>query len=72
MENLAACRLTLGYNDGEREVTVDTKPIKKFEAWLPAGPGQMTTWPGVMELSSKLPQALTRGHCSYPTNLAGW
>lgn len=34
MEALAACRLIMGMTDGARAVTVDAKPIKKFEAWV--------------------------------------
>lgn len=34
IEALAACRLMLGMHDRGRVVTVDAKPIKRFEAWL--------------------------------------
>lgn len=51
MEALAACRMTLGmYNEG-RVVTVDAKPIKRFEAWLQQDGNQPALWPGVLELS---------------------
>lgn len=51
MEALAACRLTLGMHAEGRVVTVDAKPIKRFEAWLQHDGTQRTLWPGVLELS---------------------
>ena len=51
MEALAACRLTIGMNSEGRVVTVDAKPIKRFEAWLQQDGQQRTLWPGVLELS---------------------
>lgn len=51
MKALAACRLTLGMYAEGRTVTVDAKPIKRFEAWLHQDGEQRTLWPGVMELS---------------------
>jgi Plasmid encoded RepA protein len=50
IEALAACRLTIGMQDHGKVVTVDAKPIKKFEAWLHQDGSQQTLWPGVMEL----------------------
>ena len=52
MEALAACRLTIGMKSEGRVVTVDAKPIKKFEAWLQLDEQQPTLWPGVLELST--------------------
>jgi hypothetical protein len=51
MEALAACRLSLGMQSQGRVVTVDAKPIKRFEAWLQHDGTQHTLWPGVLELS---------------------
>jgi len=51
MEALAACRLTLGMHAKGRVVTIDAKPIKRFEAWLQHDGSQRTLWPGVLELS---------------------
>lgn len=51
MEALAACRLTLGMQEEGRVVTVDAKPIKRFEAWLHTDGFQRSLWPGVIELS---------------------
>jgi hypothetical protein len=52
IEALAACRLTIGMQSEGRVVTVDAKPIKRFEAWLHQDGSQRTLWPGVMELST--------------------
>jgi len=51
MKALAACRMTLGFGGKEHPVTVDAKPIRRFEAWLAYEGGQPTLWPGVIELS---------------------
>lgn len=51
MEALAACRLTLGMYAEGKVVTVDAKPIKRFEAWLQHDGSQRVMWPGVLELS---------------------
>ncbi len=51
MEALAACRLLIGLQEQGRVVTVDAKPIKRFEAWLQQDGPQHTLWPGVLELS---------------------
>lgn len=51
MEALAACRLTVGMQAGGKAVTVDAKPIKKFEAWFQPDGEQRTLWPGSLELS---------------------
>jgi hypothetical protein len=51
MEALAACRLTIGMQAEGKVVTVDAKPIKRFEAWLQHDGSQRTLWPGVLELS---------------------
>jgi Plasmid encoded RepA protein len=52
MEALAACRLTIGMQAEGKVVTVDAKPIKRFEAWLQHDGSQKTLWPGVLELST--------------------
>lgn len=59
MEALAACRLTIGMMAEGRVVTVDAKPIKRFEAWLQQDGTQQTLWPGVLELSSEFFETLT-------------
>lgn len=51
MEALAACRLTFGMQAEGRAVTIDAKPIDRFEAWLQIDGSQRTLWPGMLELS---------------------
>lgn len=53
MEALAACRLILGFSEDDRDITINTQPIRRFEAWLPQDDGQQSMWPGVMELSNE-------------------
>ncbi len=60
MEALAACRLTIGMKSEGRVVTVDAKPIRRFEAWLQQDGSQQTLWPGVLELSSDFYETLTQ------------
>jgi hypothetical protein len=59
IEALAACRLTIGMQSEGRVVTVDAKPIKRFEAWLNHDGAQRTLWPGVLELSTEFFETLT-------------
>jgi hypothetical protein len=59
IESLAACRLTIGMQSEGRVVTVDAKPIKRFEAWLNHDGSQRTLWPGVLELSNEFYKTLT-------------
>lgn len=60
MEALAACRLTIGMTTAGRTVTVDAKPIKRFEAWLQQDGPQRTLWPGVLELSPDFYETLAQ------------
>ena len=60
IEALAACRLMIGMQSEGRVVTVDAKPIQRFEAWLSTAGDQRTLWPGVLELSSEFFETLTR------------
>lgn len=53
MEALAACRLALGMSLEGRDVTINTQPISRFEAWLHTDGPQRVMWPGVMELSQE-------------------
>jgi len=59
MEALAVCHLTIGMAAEGRVVTVDAKPIDRFEAWLHHDGQQQTLWPGVLELSQKFYDTLT-------------
>jgi hypothetical protein len=58
MEALAACRLTIGMQAEGKVVTVDAKPIRRFEAWLQHDGPQQTLWPGVLELSQEFYETL--------------
>ena len=58
MEALAACRLSIGMQTEGKVVTVDAKPIKRFEAWLQHDGSQQTLWPGVFELSQDFYETL--------------
>lgn len=51
MEALAACRLVLGFSEDDRDVTINTQPIRRFEAWLHREGEQGGIWPGLIELS---------------------
>src|SRR5580658_5230446 len=59
VEALAACRLSIGMHAEGKVVTVDAKPIKRFEAWLHSDSDQPTLWPGSMELSPEFYDTLT-------------
>lgn len=60
MEALAACRLTLGYSQGDQDVTLNSQPIQRFDAWTrPDSKGQMSIWPGMLELSPAFFTSLT-------------
>ena len=58
VEALAACRLSIGVTSGGGAVTVDAKPIKRFEAWLHNDGDQQTLWPGYLELSNEFYETL--------------
>ncbi len=51
MEALAACRMTLGLAVPGRNLTLNTQPISRFEAWTHNDDHQRSLWPGVLELS---------------------
>lgn len=53
MEALAACRLSLGMSIDKRDITINTQPISRFEAWLQKDGAQQVMWPGVLELSQE-------------------
>jgi len=58
MQALAACRLTLGFSTATEDITINTSPIRRFEAWLSVDGQQRTLWPGVMELSQDFYETL--------------
>ena len=53
MEALAACRMTLGMSVGERDITINTQPISRFEAWMQHDGHSLGLWPGSMTLSGE-------------------
>lgn len=58
MENLAACRMLLGMSTATKDVTIETKPIEHFEAWLHQDGFQRSMWPGYLELSQRFVDTL--------------
>ena len=53
MKALAACRMTLGFTVGSEAVTLDTKPIEEFRAWMATEQSRLALWPTCLELSQK-------------------
>ncbi len=56
---LAACHMTIGIRTPERETTIKTHPIKRFDAWLTPSIEQRVMSPGVIELSEDFYNTLT-------------
>jgi hypothetical protein len=53
MEALVACRLNLGFRLPDRDITVNTQPISRFEAWVVTHGPERPLWPGVLDLSQE-------------------
>lgn len=53
MQALAACRMTLGYTEGGRAITLNTQPVEEFSAWLAVNDDEQALWPGHLELSRR-------------------
>ena len=51
MKALAAARLTMGFILDNEAVTIETKPVREFRAWMIKGEGEPVLWPGHLELS---------------------
>jgi hypothetical protein len=51
MKALAACRMTLGYRHDGKATTLDSKIIRRFEAWLTSDNNQPVFWPSELELA---------------------
>jgi hypothetical protein len=51
IHSLAASRLTLGMHYGNKDITIQTNPIRKFEAWASGSSGTSSDWNGTIELS---------------------
>ena len=61
MQALAACRMTLGFTEGDKNITLDTKPITRFEAWFAAAnDDNATLWPGYLELGQEYFESLQK------------
>jgi hypothetical protein len=58
MEYLAACRMIFGMSTPSKDVTIETKPIEHFEAWLHCDGFQRSMWPGYLELSQRFVDTL--------------
>lgn len=58
MEALAACRINLGFSMQDRDVTINTQPISRFEAWLVDNGPDRPLWPGVLDLSQEFFETL--------------
>jgi hypothetical protein len=58
MECLAACRMIFGMSTPSKDVTIETKPIERFEAWLHYDGFQRSMWPGYLELSQRFVDTL--------------
>ncbi len=59
MEALAACRMNLGLSLPDRDITINTQPISRFEAWLVNHGPERPLWPGVLDLSQEFFDTLT-------------
>lgn len=53
MEALAACRMTIGFSTADKDVTISTQPISRFEAWVQHDQKSLGLWPGSMTLSGE-------------------
>lgn len=59
MEALVACRMNLGLSLPDRDITINTQPISRFEAWLVCQGPERPLWPGVLDLSQEFFDTLT-------------
>lgn len=59
MESLAVCRMNLGMSLANRDITINTQPISRFEAWLVNNGPERPLWPGVLDLSQEFFDTLT-------------
>lgn len=53
MGALAACRMVLGFSSEDRDLTISTNPISRFEAWTQHDSKSLGLWPGIMTLSGE-------------------
>jgi hypothetical protein len=62
LEALAACHMTIGMYANGQAVTMNAKPIEKFQAWITPSDqdgSQRSLWPGVLQLSEDFHRTLT-------------
>lgn len=59
MEALAACRMTIGLSSCNSDVTINTQPISRFEAWFVGDSLERPLWPGVLDLSQEFFETLS-------------
>jgi Plasmid encoded RepA protein len=60
MQALAACRMTLGFNEGDKPVTVNAQPITRFEAWFSANDDAPALWPSELQLGHEYFESLQK------------
>ena len=60
MQALAACRMALGYTEGERAITLNTQPVEEFSAWLAVNENERVLWPAHLELSRRYLDSLLK------------
>ena len=59
LKSLIASRFLIGMTFDRRAVTIDSNPISKFVAWTHDDEGHLTSWPGVVQLSSHFYDSLS-------------
>lgn len=53
MEALVACRMSLGLSLPDRDITINTQPISRFDAWFVNHSQERALWPGILDLSQE-------------------
>ena len=64
---LAACRMRVGVWGPKGTSTLDTKPFKAMQVWLPDNPDQQMLWPSRITFSADFFDSLT--HHALPVNM---
>ncbi|MEI6806532.1 MAG: replication protein RepA [Myxococcaceae bacterium] len=59
MEALAACRMNLGWSLQDRDISINTQPISRFDAWLVNHGPERPLWPSTLDLSQEFFETLT-------------
>ena len=55
---LAACRMTIGINAPDFDLTINTQPVASFATWIHDDDTQAVMWPGMMKLSREFFETL--------------